>query len=129
MYVGYGGFRWPVAHYASNNASAHQLYHTFWEIVKELYEYGFTVEYCMFDGAIANRNFMKIMVNHDPRSYRFCCRNPYYKEQKVPFVQDIKHCIKKIRNSLCSSFIKSGSKRCITLDGTPIFVAAVHRCL
>ena len=103
MFVSHAGFRWPTAFYGSNNASAYQIYYTFWELVKELYEYGFEVEYCMLDGSVMNRNFTKLMFHGDPLNSRFCCVNPFFKKQKLPIVQDIKHCLKKIRNSILSS--------------------------
>ena len=71
LYVGFSGFRWPVAYYATNNATAHQIYYTFWELVKELYEYGFDVTYTMLDGSVMNRNFTKLMFPGDPRDYNF----------------------------------------------------------
>ena len=120
MFVSYGGFRWPVAYYGTNNASGHQLYYTFWNLVKELFEYGFEVEYCMMDGAVMNRNFVRMMFAGDPAVHNFKATNPYYRQQKMPLVQDIKHCIKKIRNGLLSSSCEYGRRRCLMLDNMPI---------
>ena len=120
LYCGYGGFCWPVAFYGSKNASAHQIYFTFWNLCKELFEYGFEVEYGMLDGSVMNRNFTNLLFPSDPRKFNFCAVNPFNASQRIPIVQDIKHCIKKIRNSLLSSRSNSASKRCMMHDGKMI---------
>ena len=50
LFHGFSGFRWPVAYYGSNTATAHQLFINFWDCVDALDEHGFTVDYVMFDG-------------------------------------------------------------------------------
>ena len=115
LFVGFGGFCWPVAYYGTNNASAHQLYYTFWQIVKELYEYNFEVHYAMLDGSVMNRNFTNMMFPSDPKLYNFCAVNPFFPQQKLPIVQDIKHCLKKIRKAILSSSEKVNAHRCLVL--------------
>ena len=117
LFVELGGFRWPVAYYATNNINVHQLYLTFWELVAVLQHYGFQVVYAVMDGSSNNRNFMHLMLPFaNIRSMRFT-HNPFNHKEKMIPVQDIKHCLKKIHNSLLSSSLEPSAKRTLTLDG------------
>ncbi|CAC5424371.1 unnamed protein product [Mytilus coruscus] len=51
VFHGLTGFRWPVAYFGSNIATAHQLCSTYWKCVDVLDEHGFTVDYMMADSA------------------------------------------------------------------------------
>lgn len=60
LYLGHTGFRWPIAHYPCNGAQAHELFVIFWQLVDKLKEYGFETDYVSVDGAISNRQFIKL---------------------------------------------------------------------
>ena len=45
IYVGFNGFRWPVAHYGSHNVNGHSIYLTVWPLIDELANYGFNVTF------------------------------------------------------------------------------------
>ena len=55
VFVGYNGFRWPVAHYATNNVDGHSIYLTMWPLLDELSGYGFNVHGPLMDGSNNNR--------------------------------------------------------------------------
>ena len=118
LYVGIGGFRWPVAYYATNNINAHQIYLTFWELMSVLQHYGFKVVYAMMDGSSNNRNFMHLMLPFaNIRSMKFTTHNPFNHKEKMIMVKDIKHCLKKIRNSLLSSSVDTSARRTLKWNG------------
>ena len=120
MFVGYAGFRWPIAFYSSNNANPHSIYFTFWEVVNAIREYDFVVDYVMLDGSAMNHAFTNLMFPESPRMDAFTTRNPFHLAQEVVVVQDIKHVLKKVRNSIYSSRETANSKRCLQLDGANI---------
>lgn len=103
-FSGYIGFRWPVAYFGSTTANACHLHSIFWQAVDMLGQYGFTVDFCNLDGASTNRAFMKMLIpTHQQELHNFAVTDMYYPEHKIVIMQDIKHVIKKIRNSIFSS--------------------------
>jgi len=58
-FLGFSGFMFPFAHFPIVGVQAHHLVLLFWQAVSMLYEYGFYVNFCLFDGASANRSFLK----------------------------------------------------------------------
>ena len=57
-FLGFTGFVFPFAHFPTVGVQAHHLVLLFWQAVSMLYEYGFYVHFCLFDGASANRSFL-----------------------------------------------------------------------
>ena len=100
---GFTGFRWPVAFYASKTATAHQLYVTFLEVLEALLLAGFTVDYLSMDGASTNRAFTDLLFPGTRRDQEFLALNVFHLDHSYAVLQDIKHCLKKIRNSLEAS--------------------------
>ena len=43
VFLGDGGYRWPFAHFPTTEATATDLYMLFWDAVKHLNDWGFTV--------------------------------------------------------------------------------------
>ena len=74
----------------------------------------------MMDGSAMNRTFTSLMFKGDPRLELYTTRNPYNVKEEVCIVQDIKHCLKKIRNSVFSSSLSEKAKRSLLLNGHPI---------
>lgn len=116
LFQGIGGFRFPFAHFLSQQASASDLYCIVWEAVDKLKGYGFTVKYISMDGAASNRSFLHL---HFPEKDQIqkrmttkCPTNPY---ETMIMMMDPSHCFKKIRNSILSSGQEKGSKRLIQL--------------
>jgi hypothetical protein len=58
MFVGSTGFKFPCCYFPTVEVDA-TLYHTFWDVVFDLHEYGFDINLCICDGAEANRSFIK----------------------------------------------------------------------
>lgn len=100
---GYSGFRWPVVYFGTNTASAYQIYPLVWEAVDKLGQFGFSVDYIGMDGAATNRAFINMHFKDNPRSHNFTTMDPYDNTHEIVFMQDIKHTIKKVRNSMYSS--------------------------
>jgi len=93
QFLGLTGFRFPLAHFPTTQATAPEINVVFWKCVAMLQSYGFTVMYSSIDGASTNRAFMKMnvtsttnMIAHSPVS-----------SKKLVFIMDYSHCIKKIR--------------------------------
>ena len=103
-FLGYNGFRFPVANFPSSTANAPQLYNIFWEAVHHLKLYEFDVQYCCMDGASANRSFIKM---HFPSTGGAKANNykvyNMYSNSEIVLMQDYSHVMKKIRNSLYKS--------------------------
>ena len=103
IFLGHTGFRFPVAHFPVTTAQAHHLFFNFWEGVDLLDDYGFKVEYCSTDGAMSNRQFLKIHFLQDAFEKGFMSISPINPEKKMIFLMDVKHNLKKIRNGLLKS--------------------------
>lgn len=98
--------RWPIAYYATSTATAHQLYLNMWEAIDKLDDHGFCAEYIMMDGGSANRSFTNMLFGNDsPREKGYAATNIYDMSSTICIIQDIKHCLKKIRNGIFSSRI------------------------
>lgn len=119
---GLGGFRWPVAYFGTNTATAYQLYHVFWKAVDLLGDKGFTVEYCNLDGASTNRAFTNMHFSGDQRDCMYTVKDPFDPDHKIVFIQDIKHVFKKIRNSLYASKLQNRetNKRHLVIQGESV---------
>ena len=120
LYVGFNGFRWPVAYFGSDNVNGHSIYLTLWPLVDQLSSFGFKVHGAIMDGSSNNRQFARLLIN--PTSARismYSTTNPYALNSRFCLIQDCKHVFKKIRNSLLSS--TPAGKRQITLHGKSIF--------
>ncbi|XP_033729442.1 uncharacterized protein LOC117318583 [Pecten maximus] len=105
VFLGHTGFRFPLAHYPTNQASPSELYLIFWKVVKSLDLYGFTVKYVSLDGAQCNRDFMKMFLN-EKTSDTFTTMsfpNVFQPSKKIFIIMDYSHVMKKIRNNLSKS--------------------------
>lgn len=104
VFHGFTGFRWPVAYYGSETACAYQIYNTFWEVVSKLHQYGLIVDYVNIDGATTNRLFMNMLSSSgNLRKENFVVSDIFQRDHKICLIQDIKHVLKKIRNSILAS--------------------------
>ncbi|KAJ8306391.1 hypothetical protein KUTeg_016936 [Tegillarca granosa] len=111
VFHGLTGFRWPIAYFGSNTATAFQLYNTFWKCVDVLDENGFTVDYVMLDGASTNRAFTNILFNNGcQREKKFKFQDIYDGNHSICAIQDIMHVLKRIRNNVESSRIENQSQ-------------------
>ncbi|KAJ8318738.1 hypothetical protein KUTeg_003829 [Tegillarca granosa] len=101
VFHGLTGFRWPVAYFGSNTATAFQLYNTFWKCVDVLDENGFTVDYVMLDGASTNRAFTNILFNNGcQREKKFKFQDIYDGNHSICAIQDIMHVLKRIETMI-----------------------------
>ena len=116
-------FRWPVAYFATDTATTHQLYLNTWELIEQIESRGFTIDYVMVDGGIDNRSLMALMLGENAREEGFSTPNLFDFTRCISLVQDIKHCFKKIRNGIESSKMENQSAkkgRYLLLYGQPI---------
>jgi hypothetical protein len=97
--------RWPVVYFGSNTATAHELYTTFWDCVDKLDEHGFCVDYLMLDGASTNRSFTSMLMK-DPRKAKYVFHDVFDHTHSICAIQDIMHCLKKVRNNIESSTLE-----------------------
>ena len=117
IYSSFGQFRFPAAYYASNNANGHSIYLTLWPLIDALAEYDFTIHAVLLDGSSNNRQMTRLMTTaSNARILKYVVQDPFCPTHLVAIVQDIKHVIKKIRNSLFSSRLTSSAKRLLKLN-------------
>lgn len=110
-----------MVYFGSNTAKAHELYTTFWQCVDKLEEHGFAVDYVMLDGASTNRSFMNMLMDN-PRQKDFIFPDVFDYTHSICFIQDIMHCLKKVRNNIESSRVENRQQggRYLVLNGFPI---------
>jgi hypothetical protein len=110
-----------VVYFGSSTAKAHELYTTFWQCVDKVDEHGFTVDYVMLDGASTNRSFMNMLMAN-PREKNFMFPDVFDYTHSMCFIQDIMHCLKKVRNNLESSRTENSQHggRYLVLNDHPI---------
>ena len=117
IYSSFGQFRFPAAYYASNNANGHSIYLTLWPLLDALSEYDFKVHAVLLDGSSNNRQMTRIMTSPtSARILKYVVQDPYCPSHLVCIVQDIKHVLKKIRNSVFSSRLTTNAKRLLKLN-------------
>lgn len=114
-FIGFTGFRWPVAYYSSTTATASELYITVHEVIEALDDFGFTTDYVMMDGASTNRSLTKMVLGGGGiRPYsdsNVHTKNIFNHDENIVFTQDIKHVFKKLRNGIESSRLKNMSEK------------------
>ena len=120
QFLGYTGFRFPIAHFPTTQASATDIFRNFWECVSLLASFGFITDYTNLDGAITNRQFMNLHfpANKSPSDFNYQMRSEINPTQTVFIIMDIKHTIKKIRNAVLSS--GKNQTRLLNLNGRQV---------
>jgi hypothetical protein len=113
LYVGFGGFTFPVAHYPTVNLDHTELYDYFWNVTTALYRKGFKVKYCMLDGASTNRAFINLQITSPVHPIT----TNILDHSDLIFIQDPSHVLKKIRNSILNSGKGKNKTREMQLDG------------
>jgi hypothetical protein len=63
VFLGLTGFRFPVAHFVTNQVQGPELFSLFWEAVNKIEKKNFKVLYTCMDGAQCNRTFMHINLD------------------------------------------------------------------
>ncbi|KAK3107457.1 hypothetical protein FSP39_015012 [Pinctada imbricata] len=112
VFLGFTGFRFPIAHFVSDQIQAYDMYSLFWEATDKLQMFGFTCVYTSMDGAQCNRTFLNMHVSTMQTTI---VQNPCNYEECVVFMMDYSHVIKKLRNNILKSGIKKGCTRNVTL--------------
>lgn len=107
VFLGFTGYRFPFSHFPSNTASVHELYLIIWKAISMLSTFGFTIQYTSTDGAQSNRDLFHILLPEFNSSNPITCSfhnvfSPKLNE-KIIFIMDISHTIKKIRNNVSKS--------------------------
>ncbi|CAC5381154.1 unnamed protein product [Mytilus coruscus] len=111
VFHGLTGFRWPVAYFGSNTATAHQLCSTYWKCVDVLDEHGFTVDYMTADGASTIRAFTSMLFSSNMREQKFKFLDVFDMNHSMCAIQDIMHVLKRIRNNIESSKLENNTKQ------------------
>ena len=57
VFLGFDGFRFPIAFFPSAGANAPELYINVWNMISAIAQYGFSIKYVCFDGGNSNRAF------------------------------------------------------------------------
>ncbi|XP_070573166.1 uncharacterized protein [Ptychodera flava] len=103
VYLADNGFRFPICHYPTKEATCPEITNIFWKAVSVLSDWGFQVHYTCMDGASHNRSFINVHFDGSPRDEAFTMANLYNPAQKIVFLMDPSHIFKKIRNNLLKS--------------------------
>ena len=87
-----------------------------------LCERGFTVDYVMLDGASTNRTFTGMLFHGPPADSAWMFHDIFDRHHQICAIQDIMHCIKKLRNNIESSKAehKAAPGRFLILNENPI---------
>ncbi|KAL9978040.1 hypothetical protein ACROYT_G015517 [Oculina patagonica] len=89
-FISDGDVRFPVAQWPSRNCTPSDLYNLFWKGVLRILEFGFTIYWCVLDGADCNRQFIQIhFKDKDPVESRFMTTNISTGEPMI-FIMDPK---------------------------------------
>ena len=73
-------------------------------MLDELYNYGFKVHGILMDSSNKNWQFTRLLVKpENARFLKYCATDPNDSESIVSIIQDFKHEMKKIRNSILSN--------------------------
>ena len=108
VFIGMTGFRFPFAHFITDQVQGYDLHTIFWEAVDALQMYGFTCTFTCMDGASSNRVFVNInLVDHS----NMIVQNPCNLQCNVVFMMDYSHVAKKIRNNIMKSGTRKGCTR------------------
>ncbi len=95
LYLGDGGFRFPLAYFPVKSVPDVILYEHFWKGVLMFEAYGFNCYYCILDGADTNRNFVNLYFQDgNGRAHKFTTNN-LHNGTKMIFIMNPKHYIKK----------------------------------
>lgn len=87
-----------------------------------LCERGFTVDYVMLDGASTNRTFTGMLFDGHPAESNWKFHDVFDRHHQICAIQDIMHCLKKLRNNIESSKgeHKAAPGRYLTVNERPI---------
>ena len=114
-FLGYTGFRFPIAHFPTDGVTASELYLIIWDLISNLQSWGFTVDFILQDGGEQNREFIKLHFENDldAQSKSYMSDNLVNYSRKVAHSQDFSHNVKKLRNACLSSGNHSHNTRMI----------------
>jgi hypothetical protein len=102
-FLGHTGFVFPFASYPCDQAQPYHLYSLFWEAVNSLMKINLYVEFTIFDGAVANRSFLKMLFTGDPIDANVKVVNLFRPSKTIVVAMEPKHVIKRIRNNIFNS--------------------------
>lgn len=117
-FLGATGFVFPFAHWPTKGVQAYHLLGIFWEVVQALLDFGFHTDFCLFDGAVANRVFLKSLFTENPLKANMKTPNLIEPGRYIIFGMDVKHVVKRLRNSVLSS--GNGSSKKLQWQGSYI---------
>jgi hypothetical protein len=119
-FLGYTGFIFPFASFPSHQAQSYNIYNLFWESINHLKARNFRVQFCLFDGAVANRPFLKMLFVGDPVDSDMEVTNIFSVSEKIVIAIEPKHVIKRIRNNVLKSGIHQHCTRLLVWNGFSI---------
>ena len=118
IFLGYDGFRFPIAYFASCGANAPEIFFLFWRLVDKMYLWGFHVDYACMDGASGNRSFIQSM---NPSGLSVTVNSIFNPSQEIVMLMDYSHVIKRVRNSILSSGTEKYHYRKLKLQDRNIY--------
>jgi hypothetical protein len=90
---------------------ASELYIIVWDIISNLHDWGFTVDFILQDGGEQNREFTKLHFKGNPSQSLHMTTNVCNMTRKLVISQDYSHVVKKVHNSILSSGSGPGNTR------------------
>ena len=85
IFLGYDGFRFPVAYFPTTGVNAPELYMNLRNMISELSLYGFSIEYVCFDGGSSDRSFqlMHFKDKDEAMEKNYTTSNPFRPSENV----------------------------------------------
>ena len=120
LFHGLTGFRMPFACFPTNQANSSDLYLSVWDSISLLDDWDFKVIYIILDGSSNNRAFLQMHFPGNPTLSNLVSVNRANPDQKVVFLPDPSHVIKKVRNSIFNSGDGEKHTRQMVKEGIPI---------
>ena len=122
-FLGHTGFKFPFAQFPTVQAEAYHLYSIFWDAVLNLMKHDFRVTFVLFDGASANRTFLKMLFEEtDPEDEFMTVQNMFSPspEDGIVISTEPKHVIKRLRNNILASGESANCTRLLKWKGYDI---------
>ena len=111
-----------MAYFPTAGVNAPELNFNVWELIRQRSSYEFSILYVCFDGGKSNRPFqlMNFKDKNDAIEKNVTSINPFKPSERVTFIMDFSHNMKKFRNNLYSSGDHEFCTRKLKLKNKPI---------
>ena len=95
FFLGFDGFRFPIAYLPSAGENAPELYINIWNMISAIAQYGCSIKYVCFDGCSSNRAFHMMHFKDKENTFEnnFTTVNPFLPSERITLLKWIIHII------------------------------------